>query len=150
MSALKLKEGNKVLEIGAGSGILLCYIKEIVGDKGEVIGIEINRETYEFAKENLKKTGYERKVKLVLGDGSFGLKEEAPFDRIVCSAACPKIPENWIEQLKNGGILVAPVGEIGGDQNLIFLKKLKGGKIVTKNLGPVIFVPLSGKFGFKI
>lgn len=145
LSALKLKKGDKVLEIGAGSGILLAYMKEIVGEKGEVYGVEIIPETYEFAKKNLKKTGYWNKVKLVLGDGSKGLAEFAPYDKIVSSAAPrEKIPKTWIDQLKLGGILVTPLGPTYR-QDLIYLEKTKEGKIIKKNLGPVIFVELIEK-----
>jgi len=150
MSSVKLKPGDKVLEVGAGSGILLAYIKEIVGKKGKVFGIEITPEVYKFAKKNLKKSGYDKKVKLVLGDGSLGLEKEAPFDKIIVSAACPEIPRPLIKQLKSGGILVAPVGGIGGGQDLIYLEKTKEGEIKTKNLGGVIFVKLTGKYGWRI
>lgn len=149
LSSLKLKPADKVLEIGAGSGILLAYIKEIIGPKGKVIGIEINPEAYKFAKENLKKTNYSKKVKLVIGDGSIGLPEEAPFDKIVSSATCPEIPNPWIEQLKPGGIIVSPIGDPYEHQELVYLEKTKDGKVIRKNLGGVIFVPLRGKFGYK-
>ena len=145
LSALKLRPGDKVLEIGAGSGILLAYMKEIVGKKGKVYGIEIIPETYEFAKKNLKKAGYWNKVKLVLGDGSKGLPEFAPYDKIVSSASpVEKIPRAWINQLKPGGILVTPLGP-AYSQDLILLEKTKDGKIKRKNLGPVIFVELIEK-----
>jgi protein-L-isoaspartate(D-aspartate) O-methyltransferase len=145
LSALNLKPGEKVLEIGAGSGILLAYMKEIVGEKGEVYGVEIIPETYEFAKKNLKKAGYWNKVKLVLGDGSKGLPEFAPYDKIVSSASpVEKIPTAWINQLKPGGILVTPLGPTYS-QDLILLEKTKEGKIKRKNLGPVVFVELVEK-----
>jgi protein-L-isoaspartate(D-aspartate) O-methyltransferase len=148
MSALKLKAGDKVLEVGAGSGILLVYMKEVVGAKGKVYGIEIIEEVYEFAKSNLQKAGYGKKVKLVLGDGSKGLPKYAPYDKIVSGASAPKIPKPWIEQLKPGGVIVTPVGPTYGSQDLIYLEKTKKGKIVRKNLGGVIFVPLVGQFGY--
>lgn len=150
MSSVKLKPGDKVLEVGAGSGILLAYIKEVVGSKGKVIGIEFTPETYEFTKKNLKKSGYAKKVKLVLGDGSKGLPKEAPFDKIIVSAACPEIPRPLIKQLKPGGILVAPVGGISSGQDLIYLEKTKKGELIRKGLGGVIFVPLVGKYGYKV
>lgn len=150
MSALKLKPGDKVLEIGAGSGILLAYMKEVVGKKGKVFGIEIVPEAYKFAKKNLKKAKYDKEVKLVLGDGSKGLPKEAPFDKIIVSAACPEIPKTLIKQLKRGGILVAPVGGISGGQDLIYIEKTKKGQIIKKNLGGVIFVPLTGKYGYRV
>ncbi len=148
MSALKLKAGDKVLEIGAGSGILLAYMKEVVGSKGKVYGVEIIKETYEFARKNLQKAGYGRKVKLVLGDGSKGLPKYTPYDKIVSGASAPKIPKPWIDQLNPGGIIVTPVGPTYGSQDLIYLEKTKKGKIIRKNLGGVIFVPLVGQFGY--
>jgi len=148
LSELKLKEGENVLEIGAGSGILLAYIREIVGEKGKAVGIELNKETYEFAKSNLKKAGY-KDIILIHGDGSFGYPKYAPYDKIVVSAASPDIPKPVIEQLKPNGILLIVIGSRYGDQNLIKVKKTKSGKLVKKELLPVIFVPLKGKYGWK-
>lgn len=147
--ALNLKPGDKVLEVGAGSGVLLAYIAEVVGKKGKVIGIEIIPETYRFAKDNLKKAGYDKKVKLILGDGSLGVPDEAPFTKIICSASAPDIPKPWIEQLKLGGIIVSPVGEPYGHQDLIYVEKTKEGKVITKNLGGVIFIPMVGVHGWR-
>ncbi len=148
LSELKLKHGDKVLEIGAGSAILLAYIREIVGNKGKVVGIEINKETYEFAESNLKKSGYEDIV-LIHGDGSLGYLKYAPYDKIVVSAASPDIPKPIIEQLKSNGILLIIIGSPYGDQDLIKIQKRKSGKLLTKELLPVIFVPLKGKYGWK-
>ena len=148
LAELKLKPGEKVLEIGAGSGILLAYIREIVGEKGKVVGVEINKETYEFAKENLKKAGY-KDVILIHGDGSLGHPKYAPYDKIVVSAASPDIPKPIIEQLEPNGTLMIIIGSPYGDQNLIKIKKTKSGKLVKKELLPVIFVPLKGEYGWK-
>ncbi|MHA1743753.1 MAG: protein-L-isoaspartate O-methyltransferase family protein [Candidatus Heimdallarchaeota archaeon] len=148
LSALKLKPGDKVLEVGFGSGILLAYMREIVGKKGKVVGIEIIPETYKFGKKNLERAGY-KDIKLVLGDGSLGLAKEAPFDRIISSASCPRIPKPWIDQLKPGGAIITPVGPETGEQELVYMEKTEDGKIVKKNLGGVIFVELKGAFGFK-
>ncbi len=148
LSELELKEGDKVLEIGAGSGILLAYIREIVGDKGKVVGIEINKETFEFGKENLKKADY-KDVILIHGDGSEGYPKYAPYDKIVISAASPDIPKPIIEQLKPNGILLIIIGYPYGEQNLIKVKRTKIGKLIKKELLPVIFVPLKGKYGWK-
>jgi len=148
LSSLKLKSGDKVLEVGFGSGILLAYIREIVGPKGKVVGIEFVPETYEFGKRNLERAGY-KDIKLFLGDGSQGVPQEAPFDKIVSGASAPEIPKPWIEQLKPGGIIVTPVGPMYGEQDLIYVEKTKEGKIIKKNLGGVIFVQLFGKYGFR-
>jgi len=148
MNALKLKPGDKILEVGFGSGILLAYMREVIGSKGKVIGIEISPEVFEFGKKNLERAGY-KDIKLVLGDGSLGLPDEAPFDKIISSASCPEIPNPWVEQIKPGGIVVSPVGPEVGYQELVYLEKTKDKKIVRKNLGGVVFLELRGQFGFK-
>lgn len=148
MNALKLKPGDKVLEVGFGSGILLAYMREVIGNKGKIIGIEIVPEAFEFGKKNLERAGY-KDIKLVLGDGSLGLPEEAPFDKIISSASCPEVPNPWVEQIKPGGIVVSPVGPETGYQELVYLEKKEDGKIVRKNLGGVVFLELKGKYGFK-
>jgi len=148
MSSLNLKSGDKVLEVGFGSGILLAYMREVVGSKGKVVGIEFIPETYEFGKKNLDRAGY-NDIKLYLGDGSLGVPEEAPYDKIVSGASAPEIPKPWIEQLKPGGIIVTPIGPITyGGQDLIYLEKTEEGKLIRKNLGGVVFVELKGKHGF--
>jgi len=148
LSVADLKPGDKVLEIGAGSGILLVYAKDIVGSKGEVVGVEIVPEVYRFAKNNLEKTGYDKKIKLILSDGSKGL-EKMKFDKILISATCPEIPQALLDQLKNGGMIIAPVGEPYGHQELVCVKKEKQNKVVMKSLGSVVFVPLRGEYGWK-
>lgn len=148
LSAIDLKAGDKVLEIGAGSGILLAYVKEIVGPKGEAVGVEIVPEVYRFAKNNLEKSGYNKKIELILGDGTKGLAKRK-FDKILVSAACPKIPVTLLDNLKTGGVLIAPVGERYGGQELLAVKKEKKGKPTMKSLGSVVFVPLRGEYGWK-
>lgn len=148
LSAADLKSGEKVLEIGAGSGVLLVYMKELVGTKGEVVGVEIVPEVYRFAKNNLEKSGHAKKVSLILGDGSKGVNKKK-FDKIIVSATCPEVPKPLTEQLKKGGMIIAPVGEQYGHQELVCVQKTKQGKIVKKNLGGVVFVPLRGKYGWK-
>lgn len=138
-----------MIEIGCGSGIILAYIKEIIGKKGEVFGVEIQKDTYEFAKGNLKKSGYSKKVKLVLGDGSVGLKDQAPFDKILVSAAAPSLPEPLRRQVRTGGIIVAVIGTSRFNQELIQFEKNEDGTFSKRNLGGVIFVPLRGKYGMK-
>lgn len=147
--ALELREGHKVLEVGAGSGYGAALAREIVGPKGLVVTIEINPTTYRFALENLRRTGYEDVI-VVLGDGSLGYPEMAPYDAICVTAACPDIPKPLIEQLSSPGKLIAPVGhtcDIFG-QDLILLEKDEKGRTSSRALMKVAYVPLIGKYGW--
>ena len=114
-----------------------------------MFGVEIQKSTYEFAKENLEKSGYDKKVKLILGDGSIGLKEYAPFDKILLSAAAPSLPEPIRRQVKVRGVIVAVIGTSRFNQELIQFEKNEDETFSKKNLGGVIFVPLQGKYGMK-
>jgi protein-L-isoaspartate(D-aspartate) O-methyltransferase len=143
--ALELKEGDKVLEVGAGSGYQAAIISKIIGKKGKVITTEIIPELAEFADKNIKKLKI-RNVKIINCDGSQGYKEEAPYDRIMVTAACPEIPKPLIQQLKENGIIIAPVGNLLGQQMIKGIKK--SGKLETKPLGYFMFVPLKGKYGY--
>lgn len=149
LEGLRLKKGDRVVEIGCGSGIMLAYLKEIIGRSGDVFGVEIQKDTYAFAKENLKKSGYDKKVKVILGDGSIGLKDEAPFDKILVSAAAPSLPEPIRRQVKSRGIIVAVIGTSRFNQELIQFEKNDDETFSKRNLGSVIFVPLKGKYGMK-
>jgi len=144
--ALELKKGQKVLEVGAGSGWQAAIISKIIWPKGKVITTEIIPELAEFAKENLKKAGI-RNVEVLNYDGSQGYEKEAPFQRIIITAACPEIPKPLVEQLDDDGILIAPVGPKFFGQDMIKLIKTKSG-ITTKSLGSFVFVPLKGKHGY--
>jgi protein-L-isoaspartate(D-aspartate) O-methyltransferase len=86
---------------------------------------------------------------VICGDGSLGYPDEAPYDRILVTAAAPYIPQPLIEQLKSGGIFLIPVGGVHLYQTLVRIRK-KDGKIFEENLGGVAFVPLIGKHGFKL
>jgi protein-L-isoaspartate(D-aspartate) O-methyltransferase len=147
--ALELKIGDKFLEIGAGSGYGAAIAREIVGSKGKVITIEIDRKTYEFAVSNLQKLGYED-ILIILGNGTLGYPAEAPYDKICITAACPRIPPPLIDQLKIGGKLVAPVGHPNYPQDLILLEKKLDGRIEISSIEKVLYVPLKGKHGFNI
>ena len=149
LSALGLRPGDKFLEIGAGSGIVLAYANEIVGKKGKVFGIEFDKITYEFCRENLAEAGIEKKVMLILGDGSEGLLREALFDKVLISAASPAVPEPIREQVKVGGVVVAAIGPPNGDQELVCFTKKKSGAWSKRSVGGVVFVPLVGKYGWK-
>ncbi|MBD1395779.1 protein-L-isoaspartate(D-aspartate) O-methyltransferase [Pontibacter sp. JH31] len=132
----------KVLEIGTGSGYQAAVLAEIVR---EVYTIEIVPEHGVAAAARLKKLGYEQ-VQVKIGDGYQGWEEHAPYDAIVVTAGAETIPPPLLEQLKEGGRMVIPVGPAYRTQTLKLIEKKKG-KLITKNLMPVIFVPFtrSGK-----
>lgn len=135
--ALGAKAGDKVLEIGTGSG----YQAAILAEMGiDVYTIEIIPELAETAKRNLKRSGYEQ-VNTRCGDGYAGWPEEAPFDAIIITAAPETIPFALVEQLKTGGIMILPVGPRDSTQSLKkVVKKSKGIRQTT--LLPVRFVPM--------
>ena len=143
--ALELKKGDKVLEVGTGSGYQAAVIAKIVGEKGRVISTEIIPELVKFAKSNLKRAGI-KNVKVIESDGSLGYEREAPYDAIIVTAACPQIPEKLLAQLKTGRNLVAPVGSIYLQEVLKIRKTRKGYE--TESLGHFAFVPLKGREGF--
>jgi len=151
--ALNLETGQIILEVGCGSGYHAAVIAEVVAQKsekrqGHVYSIEIVPELVHFARENLRRAGYEERVTAILGDGSLGYFDQAPYDRILVAAASPSIPNPLIEQLKEGGILVIPVGNLYFFQELLRVKK-EGERIIREGLGGVAFVPLRGKHGWK-
>jgi protein-L-isoaspartate(D-aspartate) O-methyltransferase len=139
---LELKRGDRFLEVGTGSGYGAALAREIVGKEGLVVTIEINKETFEFAKKNLEKAGYDDII-LVLGDGSKGYELEAPYDKIAVTASSPKIPEALIKQLTCPGKLIAPVGPVWPSQDLVLIEKDEWGKIKKSIVPPkVVYVPL--------
>ncbi|MHA1797423.1 MAG: protein-L-isoaspartate(D-aspartate) O-methyltransferase [Candidatus Helarchaeota archaeon] len=152
---LTMKVGQKVLEIGTGSGYNAAFFAELVApsnvdrDKwGHVYSIERLEHLMKFAIENLKKAGYSNRVSVILGDGTLGYEKEAPFDRIIVTAAGPKVPPPLKEQLAEGGKLIIPVGKRYTYQELMLIER-KNGKIREKRLGGVAFVPLIGTHAFK-
>lgn len=138
LGALELKKGDKVLEVGSGSGYVAALISEIV-KPGKVIATEIIEELVEFSKRNLKRGGI-KNVKIICYDGSKGYEKEAPYDKIIVSAASRKIPKELIKQLKNDGIMLIPVGP-GYEQRMLKIMK-KGKEIKVEYLGEFLFVPL--------
>ena len=154
--ALQLELGQKVLEIGAGSGWHSATMSEIVAPKeaprsewGCVFTVEIVQALAENARKNIMNAGYGDRVKIINADGSKGYAEKAPYDRVVVTAAAPNVPEPLIDQLKPSGIMLIPVGSVSLFQNLIKITKGVDGKIKQENLGGVAFVPLTGEYGHK-
>jgi len=142
------KPGDKVLEVGTGSGYQAAILAEIVTPGGHVWSIERIPELAEFAKRNLERTGYADRVTIIVGDGSLGYEPAAPYDKIMVTAAAPKVPEPLIKQLKPGGRLVAPIGPLPF-QVLIVLDKALDGTISIRRDLEVVFVPLIGEYGWK-
>ncbi len=138
---LELKPGEKVLEIGTGSGYQAAVLAEIGGL--EVYSIEIVPELAESAAQRLAALGYGQ-VKVKQGDGYYGWLEYAPFDAILITAAPDHLPAPLAEQLKEGGRLVIPIGPPGGYQSLWKFVNEKDG-LKAYNLGGVIFVPFTGE-----
>ena len=140
---LELKGDEKVLEIGTGSGYQAAVLAELAKEVHTVERVE------PLAKEAMKK--FEKlnikNIKVYVRDGTEGIPEEAPFDRIIITAAAPDLPEPLIKQLKEGGIIVAPVGERYSQHMLKAIKK--GEELERHYLIPVAFVPLIGKYGWK-
>ncbi|MGD9076887.1 MAG: protein-L-isoaspartate O-methyltransferase [Desulfobacteraceae bacterium] len=141
---LGLDKGHRFLEVGLGSGYGTALAKEIVGADGLVVAIEIDHLTFQFARDNLEKAGYEDIV-LVEGDGGMGHPKMSPYDKICVTAACESVPSPLIEQLSEGGRLIAPVVE-KGIQNLVLLEK-SGKAVKEKRICEVLYVSLRGEFG---
>jgi protein-L-isoaspartate(D-aspartate) O-methyltransferase len=142
---LDVRDGQKILEIGTGSGWQSAILSYLVG-KGSVYSVERHPELVKFAQKNLKKLNIDN-VHVVLGDGSVGYLNESPYDRIIITAACDEIPLPLIEQLNEGGLILAPVGD--SSQSLVLLQKTSKGIVEIKNQSKYVFVPLHGKFGKK-
>lgn len=142
---LGVREGDKVLEVGTGSGWQAAILKELAGDKGKVVSVERIPELAEFARRNLEKAGYV--VEVHVGDASAGWGKEK-YDRIIVTAGAPEIPQKLVEHLKIGGRLVIPIGS-RYYQELTVVEKTKEGIKVEKK-GGCIFVPLIGDAGWKL
>ncbi len=140
---LEVKPGDKVLEIGTGSGYQCCILLEL---KAKVYTIEFNRKLYQQAKSFLQELGY--KAHFHLGDGSQGWPTFAPYDKIIVTAGAPDLPKSLVEQLKPNGIMVIPIGN-EDHQEMIRVTKDADGRISTGSHDFFRFVPLLGKFGWK-
>jgi protein-L-isoaspartate(D-aspartate) O-methyltransferase len=136
---LGIEPGDKVLEIGTGSG----YQAAVLAEMGvEVYSIEIIEPLAERAREKLKELGYES-VNVRNADGYFGWPEEAPFDGILVTAAPDHVPQPLIEQLKMGAVMVIPVGPVGGYQELWKITRVSEQVVESESLGGVRFVPFT-------
>jgi len=138
---LEPKSGDRVLEVGTGSGYQAAILSRLVG---EVYTIEIIPELAKEAAHRLRALGYSN-VKTREGDGYYGWKDAAPFDSIIVTAAASQIPPPLVKQLKPGGRMIIPVGGPFYTQQLVLVKKDEKGKLTLRQLLPVRFVPLTGK-----
>lgn len=142
LSMLELKKGQKVLEIGSGSGYVLALLSELVGENGKVFGLEVIPSLVKKSKENMENF---KNVKIYKKNGSHGFPDEARFDRILISAALRDIPEEIMGQLKHKGILVAPKGS-RFEQELIAIQRNSESEFEIKNKRPgFVFVPFIGE-----
>jgi len=138
--ALDPRPGEKILEIGSGSGYQAALLAHCVGPKGKVITVELEPDLVEFSKNNIKKVKLNN-IKIINWDGKKGYKKESPYDKCMITAACKEIPKPVIKQVKIGGRIVAPVNDFFG-QRMIVLDKLSDKKFEKKDLGSFVFVPL--------
>ena len=143
--ALDIRKGQKILEIGTGSGYHVAIVSKLVGEKGYVYSIERFTKLAKKAEENIKKIKI-KNIKIEIGDGSKGLKKNSPYDRIYFTCAAPGISDIIVNQLKIKGKLLIPVGKTVC--NLILLEKNEN-EIKKYNLGGCAFVPLIGELGHK-
>jgi protein-L-isoaspartate(D-aspartate) O-methyltransferase len=143
IEAAEIGPGQKVLEVGSGSGYAAAVLSRIAT---EVVGIERQHDLVEIASERLDRLGYDN-VRIIEGDGTLGCPSEAPFDAILAAASGSHVPKPLLSQLTLGGRLVIPIGNPRGVQELVKATMHVGGA-TTENLGGVRFVPLIGEEGW--
>jgi protein-L-isoaspartate(D-aspartate) O-methyltransferase len=144
IEAAGIRPGGSALEIGAGSGYAAAVMSRIAD---RVIAIERHGELAALAEARMRQLDYDN-VRIVLGDGSAGLPDEAPFDAILAAASGSHVPEILKRQLAIGGTLVMPIGEPGGVQSLVAVTRTAEEAYQATDLGPVRFVPLIGAQGW--
>ena len=145
IEAAEIRRGDRVLEIGAGSGYAAALMSRIAG---RVISIERQPELVETARERLHRLGYDN-AEVLHGDGTLGCPEHAPFDAIIAAASGSHVPDALVAQLAAGGRLVMPIGEPHGDQQLVKVTKRSDGTTREERLCGVRFVPLIGEEGWR-
>jgi len=143
--AMNLILGQRVLEIGTGSGYHAAVVSKMIGNNGHLYSIERFEKLAERARQHLQEEGIDN-VTVIVGDGSLGLEEHAPYDCIYVTCSAPTIPPPLKDQIRIGGRIVIPVGRVVGE--LLILMRTKNG-FQKKSYGGCAFVPLIGKYGFE-
>lgn len=148
LEVLDPDEGDKILEIGTGSGYNAALMAEIVGEGGKIYSVERLDDIARFGRRNLKNAGYGEIVNVVVGDGTSGYESEAPYDGIIVTACAPEVADPLIEQLAKGGVLTAPVGSNYRGQTLLEIRKDFEGDTDVEKHCKCAFVPLIGEKGW--
>ncbi len=141
--ALDIRPGQRILEVGAGSGYHAAIVAQIVGSTGKIFSIERIESLADQARYNLKAAGIEN-VMVVVGDGSKGFAEFAPYDRIYITCAAPSLPSPLMNQIESGGKILVPEGDM---MCTLRLYEKRDSEFISQNLGGCVFVPLIGEFG---
>lgn len=136
LELLQPKKGDKIMDVGAGSGWQTALLAEIVGDKGQIDAIEVIPQLLRQAKKNLRKYGF-KNIKFFRQNARGSLPEKAPFDGIIAGASGEEIPSTWKEQLKINGRIVAPIGT-----SVFLYTKKTANRFVIQEYSGFIFVPL--------
>jgi len=147
VEAMRAREGHRVLEVGGGSGYHAAVMAHVVGPTGHVYSVERLEPLAERARESLEAAGLSDRVTVLVGDGSCGWPEHAPYDRISVACGAPEVPEPMLAELEDGGMLLIPVGA-SYVQELVRITRV-GSRFRREGLGGCVFVPLIGRCGHR-
>jgi methyltransferase of FxLD system len=139
-----IEPGQRILEIGAGTGYNAAILRYLTGPTGKVTTIDVDADIVADAHAGLARAGYDD-VRVILGDGGYGWAEGAPYDRIIVTVGASDLPPAWIEQLRPEGLLTVPLA-LGAGEFSAALRKLPGGVLMSESLDPCSFVRLRGAF----
>jgi protein-L-isoaspartate(D-aspartate) O-methyltransferase len=146
VEALDLRPGQKVLEVGAGSGYHASVAAQLVAPTGHIYTVERVQSLVDRARENIARAGFDKLITVTLGDGSMGWEENAPYDRIFVACGAPKLPKPLVNQLADGGKMLIPVGG-RFYQDLVKIER-RGQEMIRTSMGGCVFVPLIGECGY--